>query len=107
MLTLLQGKFDSGDFRDVDQLLAGRNAPWSLARELLARHPDNAPSCEQKEMISSFRGLIDVTCAAPGVDPYRFHVDLVRRQIRGQDPRSQEVVEAVERKRQLSNDAGR
>jgi hypothetical protein len=98
LLWSLQRKYDDGDYRKVDELVVAAGAPWSLEKELLARHPGNAPRCE-KELTSSFRGLVNLTCAAAGVDPYRFEVDLVRRQIRGLDPRSAEVTDAVALKR--------
>ena len=48
---------------------------------------------------------MNLTCTAAGVDAYRFEVDLVRRRIRGLDPRASEVTAAVDRKRQAP-DAG-
>jgi hypothetical protein len=108
LLWSLQRKYDEGDYRKVDDLVVASGAPWSLERELLARHPGNAPRCD-KELTSSFRGLVSLTCVAPGVDAYRFEVDLVRRQIRGLDPRSAEVMAAVDLKRQAPDggaDAG-
>src|SRR5881394_4017017 len=92
----LQRKYDESDYRKVDELVVAQGAPWSLEKELLARHPGNPPRCD-KELISSFRGLIQLTCTPPGIDPYHFQVDLVRRQIRGLDPRSEEVAAAVDR----------
>ena len=100
----LERKYDESDYRKVDELIVASGAPWSLEKELLARHPDNAPRCE-KSLISSFRGLVRVTCAPAGEDPYRFQADLVRRQLNGEDPRSADVIAAVERKR-LAADAG-
>jgi hypothetical protein len=108
LLWSLQRKYDEGDYRKVDELVVASGAPWSLERELLARHPGNAPRCE-KELTSSFRGLVKLTCVAAGVDPYLFEVDLVRRQVRGLDPRSAEVTAAVDLKRQAPDggtDAG-
>lgn len=98
----LQRKYDESDYRKVDELVVAQGAPWSLEKELLARHPGNAPRCD-KEMISSFRGLIRLTCTAPGIDLYRFQADLVRRQIRGEDARSVEVTDAVDQKRRPAN----
>ena len=104
MLWGLQRKYDESDYRKVDELVVAPNAPWSLEKELLERHPGNAPRCD-KELLSSFRGLVRLVCTAPGLDAYRFQVDLVRRQIRGEDPRSVEVTDAVDRKRRPA-DAG-
>ena len=98
LLWALQRKYDESDYRKVDELVVASGAPWSLEKELLERHPGNVPRCE-KELISSFRGLVRLTCVAPGVEAYRFQVDLVRRQIRGEDARSAEVADAVDRKR--------
>lgn len=106
LLWSLQRKYDEGDYRKVDELVVAPGAPWSLEKELLARNPGNAPRCE-KELTSSFRGLVNLTCAAAGVDPYRFEVDLVRRQIRGLDPRSAEVMAAVAMKRQAPDSGAR
>ena len=100
----LNRKYDEGDYRKVDELIVAPGAPWSLEKELLARNPGNAPRCD-KEIASSFRGLVNVTCTAAGVDPYRFEADLVRRRIRGLDARAAEVMSAVELKRQ-SPDSG-
>jgi hypothetical protein len=104
LLSLLQRRYDEGDYRKTDELIVSPSSPWSLEKELLARHPGNAPRCD-KELISSFRGLVRLTCSAAGVDPYHFQIDLVRRQIRGEDPRSIDVMAAVDLKRQAA-DAG-
>jgi len=101
----LERKYDESDYRKTDQLLAAPGAAWSLEKELLERNPGNAPHCE-KELISSFRGLVRLTCAASGVEPWRFEVDLVRRSFRGLDPRSEEVVAAVERRRRPPDAGG-
>ena len=98
LLSWLERKYDASDFRKVDELVVAQGAPWSLEKELLERHPGNAPRCE-KELISSFRGLVKLTCFVPGLDAYHFQVDLVRRQIRGEDARSTEVTAAVDQKR--------
>lgn len=102
----LQDKYNSSDYRKVDELIVAPGAPWSLEKELLARNPGNAPRCE-KEITSSFRGLVNVTCAAAGVDPYRFEVDLIRKQIRGLDARSADVMAAVAMKRQAPDSGAR
>ena len=86
----LERKYDESDYRKTDQLLAAPGAAWSL----------------EKELISSFRGLVRLTCAASGVEPWRFEVDLVRRSFRGLDPRSEEVVAAVERRRRPPDAGG-
>jgi hypothetical protein len=106
LLWSLQRKYDDSDYRKVDELVVAPGAPWSLEKELLARNPGNAPRCE-KELTSSFRGLVNLTCTAAGVDPYRFEVDLVRRRIRGLDPRSAEVMSSVELKRQAPDSGAR
>jgi len=106
LLWSLQKKYDDSDYRKVDELVVAPGAPWSLEKELLARNPGNAPRCE-KELTSSFRGLVSMTCTAAGVDPYRFEADLVRRQIRGLDPRSADVMAAVEMKRQAPDSGAR
>src|SRR5262245_34146297 len=104
MLWGLQRKYDESDYRKVDELVVAPSSTWSLEKELLARHPGNPPRCE-KELLSSFRGLVRLVCTAPGIDAYRFQADLVRRQITGEDPRSAEVIAAVEQKRRAP-DAG-
>lgn len=104
LLIGVERTFDNRDYDKVDELVSVPGAPWSLQKELLERHPGNAPRCE-KELISSFRGLVKLTCFVPGVDAYHFQVDLVRRQIRGEDARSAEVMVAVDRKRRPA-DAG-
>ncbi|HYV49674.1 MAG TPA: hypothetical protein VFA20_32680 [Myxococcaceae bacterium] len=106
LLWSLQRKYDDSDYRKVDELVVASGAPWSLEKELLARNPGNAPRCE-KELTSSFRGLVNLTCTAAGVDPYRFEVDLVRRRIRGRDARAAEVMAAVEMKRQAPDSGAR
>jgi hypothetical protein len=100
----LQRKYDAKDYEHVDEMLVAPGAPWSVEKELLSRSSGTTIPCD-KELLSSFRGLVRVTCRPAGGETYKFVVDLVQKQIRGEDAKSEQVIAAVDQKRR-AGDAG-
>src|SRR5688572_7427691 len=104
-LITLQREFDQGDYSRAMDMITASEESWSIGKELDARTTGAAgPQCTTR-LISSFRGLVEVTCLADGTEPYQFQVDLVRKVVSPVGDRARELVAAVERKRQTS-DAG-
>ena len=95
-LLALQQRFDQGDYERAVALLAvkGPKDRWSINQELVQRAGTDTVDC-QPQMESSFRGTLEVTCRTGKVEPYRFHVDLVRQRVEATDAHSRELLEAV------------
>src|SRR5690349_8892686 len=96
MLIFLQQQFDRGDYNKAIDLLSSKSpgAHWSVAEELVLRAGSFKSDC-QPRLISSFQGTLEVTCSVGEPTPYRFHVDLVRRQVVPMDAHTRELVETV------------
>jgi hypothetical protein len=99
MLIFLQQQFNQGDYRRALELVAAPKPgeKWSIVQELTERSKDGAPDCRPK-LVSSFRGIVEVTCYAGQPSPYRFEVDLVRRSVQPTDAASRELMEAAQAK---------
>jgi hypothetical protein len=102
-LITLQQQFDQGDYRRAMEMIAAPQESWSIGRELMARCTGAAGPQGSPKLLSSFQGLVEVTCRTDEPEPYRFRVDLVRKVVSPVDDRSRELVEAVSRKRQQAD----
>lgn len=104
-LITLQREFDQGDYQRAMEMIAAPEESWSIGKELDARTTGAAgPQCAPR-LLSSFRGLVEITCLADGTEPYQFQVDLVRRVVSPVGDRARELMDVVARKRQAP-DAG-
>jgi len=95
-LTLLQQRFDQGDYERAILLLAAK-APTdqvSINEEMVRRAGATPVEC-QPRLLSSFRGTLEVTCRTGKSEPYRFEVDLVRKAVQPQDAATRELMDAV------------
>jgi hypothetical protein len=94
-LTMLQQRFDEGDYEKAILLLAAKPpGGWSVNEELVQRANNAAVDC-QPRLLSSFRGTLEVTCHVASQEPYRFQVDLVRKLVISEDAHAQSILDAV------------
>jgi hypothetical protein len=106
-LTFLQQRFDQGDYERAVAMLAAKHPGqrWSITEELVQRGHTGAVDC-QPRLLSSFRGTLEVTCRTGEDEPYRFQVDLVRKQVDAQDARTRQLLDAVAARNAPTPDAG-
>jgi hypothetical protein len=99
----LERKYDQADHRKALELLASRppGAQWSVAEEMNQRASGGSYDC-QSQIVSSFRGVMEVRCTVGPTTSYRFEVDLVRKGIVPLDDATRELVEAALQKAQRS-----
>ena len=104
-ITALQQRFDEGDFaRAIAMLAAKPDGGRSINEEMVSRAGTAAVGCDP-QLLSSLRGTLEVTCQA-GDQRYRFKVDLVRKRLEAEDPKTQGLVDAVAAQNGVGPDGG-
>jgi hypothetical protein len=95
-LIFLQQSFDQGDYKRAIEMISAKGPAqrWSINDELLLRAGSSSVACVPR-LVSSCTGTLDVTCQLGSQEPYRFHVDLVRKALSASEPRSQALLDEV------------
>jgi hypothetical protein len=83
----------------------GPGETWSLGQELFLRSGGKDPQCSA-QIISSFRGTLEVTCTLRSGARYRFTVDMVRKTIGQMDAETTALFDVVRQKSLSQADAG-